>query len=110
MNYNLQASQECGIGARLDELIRIEGESDLSIEGLNEKPVNGIVFEGITFSYADRQKWTVDDIGLQHDWNMWDKSNGLLRFRGAQNCIVNNCTFIHSGSDGVRFDLLMECP
>ncbi len=80
----------------------------MSIEGLNDKPVNGIVFEGITFSYADRQKWTVDDIGLQHDWNMWDKSNGLLRFRGTQNCIVNNCTFINSGSDGVRFDLFSQ--
>lgn len=96
------------VAPRLDELIRIEGQSDLSIEGLNDKPVNGIVFEGITFSYADRQKWTVDDIGLQHDWNMWDKSNGLLRFRGAQNCTVNNCTFIHSGSDGVRFDLFSQ--
>ena len=96
------------VAPRLDELIRIEGESDLSIEGLNDKPVNGIVFEGITFSYADRQKWTVDDIGLQHDWNMWDKSNGLLRFRGTQNCIVNNCTFINSGSDGVRFDLFSQ--
>ena len=96
------------VAPRLDELIRIEGESDMSIEGLNDKPVNGIVFEGITFSYADRQKWTVDDIGLQHDWNMWDKSNGLLRFRGTQNCIVNNCTFINSGSDGVRFDLFSQ--
>ena len=96
------------VAPRLDELIRIVGESDLSIEGLNDKPVNGIVFEGIAFSYADRQKWTVDDIGLQHDWNMWDKSNGLLRFRGTQNCIVNNCTFINSGSDGVRFDLFSQ--
>lgn len=96
------------IAPKLDELIRVEGQSDHSAEGLNEKPVNGIVFDGITFSHADRQVWKTDDIGLQHDWNMWDKANGLLRFRGTKNCEVNNCTFEQSGSDGVRFDLFSQ--
>ena len=92
----------------LDELIRIEGVNDPTLEGLNDKPVEGIVFEGIQFSHADRQKWMPGDIGIQHDWNMWDKANGLLRFRGAKNCQVNNCTFINSGSDGIRFDLFCQ--
>ena len=96
------------IAPALNELIRIEGVTDPSLEGLKEKPVAGIVFEGIQFSHADRQTWLLDDIGIQHDWDMWDKANGLLRFRSAKNCQVNNCTFINSGSDGVRFDLFCQ--
>lgn len=96
------------IATALNELIRIEGLNDPSLEGLDDKPVEGIIFEGICFSHADRQKWEPDDIAIQHDWNMWDKANGLLRFRGARNCEVNQCSFINSGSDGIRFDLYSQ--
>jgi len=39
---------------------------------------------------------------------MWDKANGLIRFRGAANCAVKNCTFANSGSDGARLDLYCQ--
>jgi hypothetical protein len=59
-------------------------------------------------SHADRDKWLPQDKGIQHDWSMWDKANGLIRFRGASDCVVNDCTFIDSGSDGVRMDLYCQ--
>ena len=92
----------------LNELIRIEGKTDSSLEGKGERPAKNFIFENLSFSHADRQRWTKNDIGLQHDWNMWDKANGLIRFRGAQDCEVRNCNFINSASDGVRLDLYCQ--
>ena len=92
----------------LDELIRVEGVNDPTLAGKKDHPVEGIVFEGLRFAHADRQKWLPQDKGNQHDWNLWDKANGLLRFRGARNCMVRDCTFSDSGSDGVRLDLFCQ--
>ncbi|MDF7799077.1 right-handed parallel beta-helix repeat-containing protein [Pontiellaceae bacterium B1224] len=92
----------------LNELIRVEGVNDASLAGTKDQPVEGVVFEGLRFAHADRQTWLPEDKGLQHDWNMWDKANGLVRFRGARNCAVRNCTFSDSGSDGVRLDLFCQ--
>ncbi|MDF7801308.1 right-handed parallel beta-helix repeat-containing protein [Pontiellaceae bacterium B1224] len=96
------------IAPALNELIRIEGVNDASLAGTKDQPVEGIVFEGLSFAYADRQQWLPEDAGLQHDWNLWDKANGLVRFRGARNCAIRNCTFRDSGSDGVRMDLFCQ--
>ena len=92
----------------LNELIRIEGVNDAGLAGTKDQPVEGIVFEGLRFAHADRQKWLPEDKGIQHDWNMWDKANGLVRFRGGRNCAIRNCTFSDSGSDGVRLDLYCQ--
>jgi hypothetical protein len=96
------------IAPTLNELIRVEGVNDASVGGEKDQPVEGIVFSGLRFAHADRQKWLPEDQGIQHDWNMWDKANGLIRFRGARNCAVRNCTFSDSGSDGVRLDLFCQ--
>ncbi|MFC1760855.1 right-handed parallel beta-helix repeat-containing protein [Planctomycetota bacterium] len=89
------------------ELIRIEGSIDYM--GPEDIPVRGIVFSGLTFSHADRWAWTKDEDkagwGMQHDWDISDRPTSLLRFRGAEDCQVNNCTFIASGGSGVRLDL-----
>jgi hypothetical protein len=45
------------------------------------------------------------DKGLQHDWEMYDKGNAVIRFLHAENCIVNNCEFIASSGTGIRLDL-----
>lgn len=96
------------VAPMLNELIRVAGTTDSSLAGVNDLPVEGIVFQGLQFSHADRQKWLPEDKGLQHDWNMWDKANGLIRFRGARNCRVTDCVFTDSGSDGVRLDLFAQ--
>lgn len=96
------------IATFLDEIIRIEGKNDSTLEGKNDLPVRGLVFQGLIFSYADRQQWEPDDIGIQHDWNMWDKENGMIRFRGAKECGIDHCTFQDSGSDGIRLDLYCQ--
>ncbi|MEO0452726.1 MAG: right-handed parallel beta-helix repeat-containing protein [Verrucomicrobiota bacterium] len=96
------------IAPALTELFRVEGVSDHSLAGSKEKQVEGIEFVGLRLAYADRQRWLPDDIGIQHDWNLWDKANGLIRFRGAVRCAVRDCTFSDSGSDGVRMDLFCQ--
>ena len=92
------------VATALDELFRVQGLNDASLEGRGDKPVTGLVFEGLTFRHADRQRWEPGDKGIQHDWNMWNKDNGLIRFDGAADCVVKGCTFQDSGSDGVRLD------
>lgn len=88
---------------RLQELIRVEGKID--VNGPIDIPVKNLVFTGLTFAHADRDLWNENDIGIQHDWEMIDKSNGLLRFRGSENCTVLNCKFRDSGGNAIRLDL-----
>jgi hypothetical protein len=88
---------------RLPALVRVEGKNDL--DGYGDDPVRGLVFRGLTFTICNRDVWTNDDIGIQHDWEMWDKDNCLLRFRGAEDCVVDGCRFVNSGSGAVRVDL-----
>jgi len=87
----------------LPALVRVEGKNDPNGDG--DEPVRGLVFKGLTFTLCNRDVWTKDDIGIQHDWDMWDKDNCLLRFRGAEDCVVDACRFVNSGSGGVRVDL-----
>jgi len=43
--------------------------------------------------------------GIQHDWEMVDKANALVRFRGAENCAVEQCRFRDSGGNAIRLNL-----
>ncbi len=82
----------------LQEFVRIEGIED-SI------PVRFLHFEGLTFRHGLRDTWKPGDKGLQHDWEMYDKGNAVLRFRHAEDCSVSKCTFEASSGSGVRLDL-----
>lgn len=88
---------------RLQEYFRVEGEIDLN--GPTDKPVRNLAFRGLTFTRGETYRVTQEDKGLQHDWEMQDKANALLRFRGAANCIVEDCHFVHSGGTAIRVDL-----
>ncbi|MDA9335701.1 right-handed parallel beta-helix repeat-containing protein, partial [Flavobacteriaceae bacterium] len=88
---------------QLIEFIRVEGE-------INEKkakdiPVRNLHFRGLTFKHGERYTLKPDDAGLQHDWDMFDKDNALVRFRGTENCSIEQSHFLHSGSGAIRVDL-----
>ena len=85
------------------ELIRVEGAIDK--EGPKDIPVRNLRFRGLTFMHGQRYTLTQDDAGLQLDWDMLDKDNALVRLRGAENCVVKQCHFLHSGSGAIRVDL-----
>mgnify|MGYP006292003251 CR=1 FL=1 len=91
----------------MSEIIRVEGNIDY--DGKTDIPARGIAFKGLTFTHGDRMGWTNDEDrlgwGLQHDWEMFDRPTALLRFRGAEECLVQECNFEQSGGTGVRFDL-----
>lgn len=87
----------------LTELIRIEGEIDKA--GPKDTPVRNLCFRGLTFMHGERYSIVADDAGLQHDWDMHDKANALVRLRGTENCHIENCRFAHSGGSGIRVDL-----
>lgn len=89
----------------LIEFFRVEGEIDY--DGKQDKPVKNINFKGLTFTKGDRYSWWKGHKGwgIQHDWDKFDYGNALLRFRGAENCIVDACSFINSGNSAIRLDL-----
>lgn len=91
------------IAPQLTELIRVEGEIDK--EGPNDVPVRHLCFRGLSFMHGDRYSLHRTDAGLQHDWDMHDKANALVRLRGIENCVIEQCHFVHSGSGAIRVDL-----
>jgi len=93
------------VAAKLSELIRVEGKIDY--DGPTDEPVRGLVFRGLTFTHADHWRWRPDKTGwgLQHDWEMFDKPTAMLRFRGAEDCRVEQCTFANSAAAAIRCDL-----
>lgn len=92
---------------RLTELLRVEGEIDY--EGAKDLPVNGLQFMGISFTHGNRfESAGQTGWGLQHDWERFDASTALVRFRGAENCLIDHCSFKISGGSGVRFDLYAQ--
>jgi len=94
------------VAPKLTELVRVEGKTDKKDN--NDIPVRYLVFKGLTFKHGDRDLWTKKDAGIQHDWEIHDKPSALLRFRGAENCFVDECRFANTGGTGVRFDLYSQ--
>ncbi len=90
---------------QLLEHIRVEGEIDY--EGPEDIPVKNLHFKGIHFIHGDRYVWWDDHKGwgIQHDWDKFDHGNALLRFRGAEDCSVEECRFTASGNSAIRMDL-----
>ena len=92
------------VAPQLIEMIRIEGQIDY--DGPSDVPVKGLNFQGITFTHGNRfESAGLTGLGLQHDWERFDESTALVRFRGAENCSIENCFFIHSGGTAIRLDL-----
>lgn len=91
------------VAPQLTELIRVEGEIDK--RGPKDTPVRNLRFRGLTFIHGERYQLASSDAGLQHDWDMHDKANSLVRLRGTENCVIEHCRFAHSGSGAIRVDL-----
>ncbi|WDQ16460.1 right-handed parallel beta-helix repeat-containing protein [Rhodopirellula sp. P2] len=91
------------LAPRLKELIRIEGKIDK--EGPRDIPVTNLCLRGLTFTHGERFSIAPDDAGLQHDWDMHDKANALVRLRGTEHCKIEQCHFAHSGGTAIRVDL-----
>ena len=87
------------LAPRLTELVLLAGDED------KQQFVRHMHFRGLTFTQGDRDTWTAADAGLQHDWEIFDKPNALVRLRGAEHCELQRCRFVHSAGGGVRLDL-----
>ncbi|WP_283435541.1 right-handed parallel beta-helix repeat-containing protein [Neorhodopirellula lusitana] len=82
----------------LQEFIRVEGTEDGPF-------VKHLHFEGLTLTHGLRDSLLEGDRGLQHDWEMHDKGNAVLRFRFAEDCDVASCLIKSSSGTGIRLDL-----
>lgn len=86
----------------LTELFRIEGDES------SRKPLANITLRRLVFSQAERDSLQAGDIGLQHDWDFYDKGNAMLRLRWVRDVVVEDCRFEKSGASGMRADLYAQ--
>ena len=82
----------------LQEFIRVEGTEDGPF-------ASHLRFEGLTFTHGVRDTLLETDKGLQHDWEMYDKANAVVRFRFAEDCELSSCVIKSSSGTGIRLDL-----
>lgn len=101
--YLWPRSDSSVVAPQLTELIRVEGRIDK--DGPKDIPVRHLRFVGLTFKHGERYQIDENDAGLQHDWDFLDKANALVRFRGTEDCVIEQCHFLHSGSGAIRVDL-----
>lgn len=89
----------------LVELLRVEGNIRYDLP--EDIPVRNIHFRGLTFTGTDRATWFRDHKGwgIQHDWDTFDHSNAMVRFRGAEDCSIQECHFMQGGGSAIRLDL-----
>lgn len=88
----------------LHELLRVEGKIDY--DGPTDNPVTGLTFRGLTFTQVERLPWHGQTgWGLQHHWEMFDRSSAVVRFRGAEDCALEGCRITAASGTGVRLDL-----
>ncbi|MEX0988215.1 MAG: right-handed parallel beta-helix repeat-containing protein [Bacteroidales bacterium] len=87
---------------KLSTLIKVEGDS--RINESEDVPVTGIHFSGLSFTQADRTSWDANESGIQHDWEVENKDNAMLRFKGAEYCSVEACHFYNAGGNAIRLD------
>ncbi len=89
----------------LKELIKIEGDIDFA--GANDTPVKGIYFRNIIFEGAARDTYPIDYRGyeLQHAWDLYDRDNAAIRFRGTEDCGLIDCEIKNVDGGGIRIDL-----
>ncbi|MDA7917100.1 right-handed parallel beta-helix repeat-containing protein [Akkermansiaceae bacterium] len=88
---------------QLREFIRVEGQVD--IDAPTDVPVRNLIFRGLSFTHGETYRITPEDKGLQHDWELHDKPNALLRLRSTENCLIEKCHFTQSGGTAIRLDL-----
>jgi len=80
----------------------------MQVSSYNGKPINGIVFRGLTFEYANSCRGdgaffvqgSVTNLLLDSDSFLWNNSQGLSINQSASNVTVLNSTALHNGSAG----------
>lgn len=81
---------------RLTELLRIEGDDD--------RPCAHVEVAGLTFTHGDRIPWPEKRRACQHDWQVYDWPDAMVRLRGARDVTVQHCRFVEAGATGLRMD------
>jgi hypothetical protein len=80
----------------------------VQVSSLNGKPINGIVFRGLTFEYANSCRkdaaffvnGSVTNLLLDSDSFLWNNAQGLSINESASNATVLNSTALHNGAAG----------
>jgi hypothetical protein len=75
---------------KLSEFIRVSSQN--------------LSFKNLIFQWGNGYFWQTADKASFHDWSLIDSPDAMLRFKNAQNCEVNNCTFKDGGGTGIRLD------
>lgn len=87
------------------EFIHVEGQ--INYDDPADIPVKNLHFKGLEFKHSARyvEEHDYKGGGIQHDWEMFDRSTAVMRFRGAEDCSVRECYFHSTSNTALRGDL-----
>ena len=84
----------CPSGA---ELLRFDASAD-------GRACHDVEITGLTFSHGDRVPWPVDRRAPQHDWQIYDWPDAMVRVHAAHDVTIRDCRFVEAGATGIRID------
>lgn len=71
----------------------------IEFQGTNEKPVQDITLQGITFRHTARTFMENREPLLRSDWTVY--RGGALEFNGAEDVVIEGCDFLQLGGNAV---------
>lgn len=91
---------------RLTEYFKVEGKVVTDdTNTTSDVLAGGIQFKNLNFSKSDRSIQSPDDAVSHSEFEIYDKNNAVIRFRGAEKCIVDGVKIFSTGSNAIRMDL-----
>ncbi|MFW6132830.1 MAG: hypothetical protein ACOC8F_02960 [Planctomycetota bacterium] len=85
------------LAPRLTELVRFDTDE-------NGRACHHIELRGLTFTHGDRIPWPAPRRAVQHDWQLYDWPDAMVRLRGARDVRLRHCRFTEAGATGLRMD------
>jgi len=76
----------------------------LCFGGSDQEPCRHFELRGLTFAHGDRLPWPGERLACQHDWQIYDWPDAMVRLKHTRNIEVHHCKFRDSGGTGIRLD------
>jgi len=67
--------------------------------------IQNLVFDGFILKHGKRMSWHEGRVGVQHDWDVFDRGWAGYYFRGVQNCTIQNSTITATGGNGIKLGI-----
>ena len=67
--------------------------------------IQNMMFDGFILKHGKRMSWHTARVGVQHDWDVYDRGWAGFYLRGVQNCTIQNSTIKATGGNGIKLGI-----